>query len=296
MSRAGGRVASRDSIVTIVIATVLASPVLVGIAYSIAASVGALGAGTSGGGSRFASVSRVGQVLGDDRTWAGLVWSLSVATAATFGATVAAITIAVTFRGGRLHERIGRALAAAPLPLPHLVAAVLGVWTLGQSGMLARLALALGLIATPADMPALVYDRWGVGLVLTMAWKETAFLSVVAAALLQTRTSVMEEVARTLGASEWATMRRVTIPLLWRGLLPAVVAVFVFVVGSYETAALLAPSVPLALPLQVAERVADPDLSRRGEAYVVTLLLLAIGVVAVIAHEWVRARWEPVEG
>jgi hypothetical protein len=61
--------------------------------------------------------------------------------------------------------------------------------------------------------------------------------------------------------------------------------------GNWEAAALLAPSRPLALPLLAAERAADPDLARRADAYVVTLLLLALGALAVAAHEWTRARW-----
>jgi putative spermidine/putrescine transport system permease protein len=141
-------------------------------------------------------------------------------------------------------------------------------------------------------MPALVYDRWGIGLVLTMAWKESAFLAVVATTLLSTRTHDIEEVARTLGARPLQTFARVTWPMLWRGLLPAIIAVFIFVAGSYEAAALLAPSDPLVLPLLVAERAADPDLMRRNDAYVISLLLLGIAALAVMAHEWTRARWE----
>ena len=280
----------RATLVALLASMLVAAPVLVGIAYAAAASMGIAGAGAG-----TASAARLIRVLNDGQTWAGLVWSVSAAAVATVAATGGAIAVAVCFRGGGLSDRMARALAAAPLPLPHLVAAALAVWVLGQSGMLARVAFALGWIAAPSAMPPLIYDQWGVGLVLTMAWKEMAFLSVVATALLSTRTAAAEEAARTLGASEWETFHRVTFPVLWRGLVPAVVAVFIFVVGSYEAAALLAPSSPLALPLLVAERSADPDLARRGDAYVVTLLLLGMGIVAVIAHEWVRARWESLE-
>ena len=287
---AAGRTDRRDTLVALLVSVLVAAPVLVGIAYAAAASAGVVGAGAGA-----VSAVRLIRVLSDGQTWAGLVWSVSVAGVATVVATAGAVAIAVCFRGSGLSDRVARALAAAPLPLPHLVAAALAVWVLGQSGMLARVAFTIGLIAAPSAMPPLIYDRWGVGLVLTMAWKEMAFLSVVATALLSTRTAAAEETARTLGATSWETFRRVTFPVLWRGLVPAVVAVFIFVVGSYEAAALLAPSSPLALPLLVAERAADPDLGRRGDAYVVTLLLLGMGIVAVFAHEWVRARWESLE-
>jgi len=102
-------------------------------------------------------------------------------------------------------------------------------------------------------------------------------------------------VARTLGARPAAVFRRVTWPLLWRGLLPAVVAVFVFVASTYEATAVLAPSDPLALPLLTLERYTDADLSRRGDAFVLVLLGMAVSLLAVAAHEWARSRWDRFE-
>ncbi|HEU4700158.1 MAG TPA: ABC transporter permease subunit, partial [Gemmatimonadales bacterium] len=164
-----------------------------------------------------------------------------------------------------------------------------------QSGLLARLGHAAGLVATPADMPPLVYDRWGIGLVLTLAWKETPFLALLAVSVLATRGRALEEAARGLGAGTAARLRRVTLPLLWRGLLPGVIAVFVFAAGSFETALLLAPSDPLALPLLTAERAENLGLDARADAFVLALLAFAVAALAVAAHEWARARWEGLE-
>jgi putative spermidine/putrescine transport system permease protein len=262
-------------------------PALVGIAYSAAASVGLAGAGARG-----FTAARVAAVLGDAETWAGLAWTLWVAGASTALATAAAVGVAVAFRGSRPADRLARSLAALPLPVPHVVAAAAAVLALGQSGLLARVAVALGAARGPQDVPALVYDPAGVGLVLTLAWKEFAFLAVVSTTLLAGRGVAAEEAARTLGAGRWATFARVTWPALWRGLLPSLAAVFIFAAGNYEAAALLAPSDPTALPLLTVERAEDPDLSRRADAHVVTLLTLALGAAAVAAHEWARARAE----
>lgn len=267
----------------------VAAPVLVGIAYAAVASAGVTGPGAAG-----ASVERFARVLGDRATWSGLGFSVWVAALSTTLATGAAVATAMLFRGVTRLDRVARALAVLPLAVPHLVAGALGVWVLGQSGLAARLLAAAGIVRVPADMPALVYDRWGLGLALTMAWKEFAFLVVVATAFLALQARGVEEAARTLGANPFVTFRRITWPILWRGLLPAVIAVFIFVAGSYEAAALLAPSNPLALTLIVADRAGDPDLARRGDAYVVSLLLLGLAAMAVVAHEWTRARWQPL--
>jgi putative spermidine/putrescine transport system permease protein len=283
--RASGRPGDRWGLLA---GFLLALPVLVGVGYALAGAWGVVGAGAEAGGGALQPWARV---VGERATWEGIGWSLWVAGASTALSTLLAMVLAVAFRGtGRL-DGTARALALIPLPLPHLVAAVGAVLVLGQSGVLARTAHALGLAQLPADLPALVADPWGVGLILALVWKEVPFLALVAFSILASRGTALEEAARTLGAGPWATFRHVTLPVLWRGMLPPVVAVFTFVVGSWEVAVLLAPSDPLALPLQIMERHADPALARRGDAWVLVLIALGLAAAAVALHERLRARW-----
>jgi putative spermidine/putrescine transport system permease protein len=265
-------------------AALVAAPVLAGVGYSALAALGVVGVGATG-----LSASRLARALGDPLTWRALGWSVRVALLATLLAGAAAVLLAAAFRGARFTDRVGRALAVLPLPLPPVVAATSALFVLGQSGLLARLGYAAGVVRTPADMPALVFDPAGWAVVLALAWKEAPYLTLVAGALLVGRGTEAEEAARTLGATPWQAFRRVTWPALWRGLLPALVAVFAFAAGSYEVAALLGPSDPPALPVLMLERYEDLDLARRGEGYVLTLLALLLAAVAVAAHEGARA-------
>ena len=272
-------------------ALLAALPTLVGVAYAVAAATGLAGFGAGR-----ASLDRIVRVLGEAEVWRGLAWTLGTAAAATLLATAGAVLLAVAFRGTAPGDRAARALAVLPMAVPHLVAAALFVLLLGQSGFVARVLHAAGLANAPGAMPALVYDRWGIGFVLALAWKELPFLSLLAFSVLATRGPDLEETARSLGAGPREVFRRVTWSMLWRGLLPGVIAVFAFVAGSYEAAVLLAPSDPLALPMLTWERYTDPDLARRGDAYVLVLVGLAASGLAVGLHEWARARWEPFEG
>jgi putative spermidine/putrescine transport system permease protein len=271
-------------------ALAVALPVLVGIGYSALASLGLTGAGAAGAGT-----GRLVAVLGEPVVWTGLAWSLWVAAASTGLAAVGAVLLAALFRREAGLDRMARLFAVLPLPIPHLAAAVAGLLLLGQSGLLARLLASLGLLSDPGAMPALVYDRAGIGLILTLAWKELAFLALVAFSVVATRGERRVVVARTLGAMPVEVGRRVTWPLLWRGLLPVVVAAFVFVASTYEATAVLAPSDPLALPLLTLERYTDADLSRRGDAFVLVLLGMTVSLLAVAAHEWARSRWDRYE-
>jgi putative spermidine/putrescine transport system permease protein len=274
-----------------VAALAAALPSLVGIGYAVAAATGLAGFGARG-----FSLHRIAQVLADGTVWRGLLWTLGTAAAATLIATAGAVLLAVTFRGMGAGDRAARALAVLPLAVPHLVAALVFVLLLGQSGFVGRLLHAAGLAYSPGALPALVYDRWGIGFVLALAWKELPFLSLLAFSVLATRGPELEETARSLGAAPAEVFRRVTWPMLWRGLLPGVIAVFAFVAGSYEAAVLLAPSDPLALPLLTWERYTDPDLARRPDAFVLVLVGLAVAGAAVALHEWARTHWESFEG
>ncbi len=270
----------------------VALPVFFGIAYSTLAVLGVVGAGASAN----ADATRLLAVFGDASTWRGLGWSVYVAAVSTALATVGAALVAIAFaQHGRLNA-LGRSVATLPLPVPHLVAAATALFVLGQSGLLARLLHAIGLIDAPADMPALVYDRAGIALISALAWKELPFLAVVAIALRTSQSYELTEAARTVGASSWRVARDITWPLLWRGLMPAVVATFVFAFGSYESAVLLAAIDPAPLPVLTMERFADPALARRGEAYGLALLALVVAALAVVAHEYTRARWSGLSG
>jgi putative spermidine/putrescine transport system permease protein len=174
-----------------------------------------------------------------------------------------------------------------------VAAALAALLIFGQSGLLSRLTYTLGLTATPADFPPLVYDRAGVSLVFAFAWKELPYLTVTAMAVLLTDTRELEEVARTLGATARQAFWRVTWPQLWRGTAPAAIAAFAFLIGHYEMPALLAPSDPTALSILIYERAVDPNLLRRGEAHVLGLIALAISGLLVVAHASWRARVEP---
>ncbi|HET8625433.1 MAG TPA: ABC transporter permease subunit [Gemmatimonadales bacterium] len=274
------------------IAALLAAlPTLVGVGYAAGAATGLIGFGAAG-----FSLRRVASVLGELTVWRGVAWTLTTAAAATLLATAGAVLVATVFRGTARGDRAARALAVLPLVVPHLVAAAVFVFLFGQSGFLARAIHAAGVADAQGVVPTLVYDPLGIGFILALAWKELPFLSLLAFSVLSTRGPELEETARSLGADRRDVFRRVTWPILWRGLLPGVVAVFAFVAGSYEAAILLAPSEPVALPLLTWERYTDPDLARRADAFVLVLVGIGLAAIAVAVHEWARARWERFEG
>jgi putative spermidine/putrescine transport system permease protein len=274
MTKGLGRVAPVLLVLTV-------APIIVGLTYSVGGALGVLGPGAAG-----ASMSRVTHALGSGETWRSLGWTLMVAGVATLAAMIAAVSVAA-----RLWDSaMGRRLALVPLAVPHLAAALGVLLLLGQSGLLSRLAFGGGLIANPAQFPAIVYDQLGVGLAVSFFWKEFPFLALTAFAVRASLPPAWLEAAKSLGATSRQVHAAVIRPLLVRGITPAAISVFAYLVGQYEMATLLGPSTPPALAVLTYERITDPMTEHRGEAYVLAVLAMLLSFVLVGAYAMTRNR------
>ncbi len=280
-------IADKRSLASLWPVALVALPPLIGVGYAAWASFGLIGVANSG-----PTLEYLQSVAASHTTWVAVAWTLWIATASTVLATIAAVLLAVTFRAESKTDRIGRMVALLPLPVPHVVAALSSLLILSQSGLLSRVGNAAGIFSSPAQMPPLVYDRLGVGLIFALVWKEIPFLALIAFTVLKSRGGLLEESARSLGAGRFQTFFYATWPVLWRGMLPGIVAVATFVAGSYETAALLAPSRPLALPLLTMERYTNAAMELRPEAFALAGFSLLVSLAAVAAFGAMMSRAE----
>lgn len=214
--------------------------------------------------------------------WPALGFSLWVSAASTALAALGALLLAVALSGGR-RPAGGATLLLLNLNLafPHLVWAVALSLLLSQSGLLARLAAALGLIDGAAEFPVLVRDRYGLGIILHYVSKEIPFLALIVLAVLRTQGGAYELVAENLGAGPWQRVRHVTIPLVLPALLSGAALVFAFVLGAYEVPALLGVRYPRTLAVLALEFFVNPDLSRRAEGMAISLLISLVVLAAV---------------
>lgn len=213
--------------------------------------------------------------------WGALGFSLWVGGAATLISAGGALLLAVALSGRGAAGGGGSILALnANLALPHLVWAVALLLLLSQSGLLARGAAALGLIATPAEFPVLVRDRAGLGIILHYVSKEIPFLTLIVLAVLRTQGHAYSDVAATLGAGPWLRLRRVTLPLVWPGLAAGALLVFAFVFGAYEVPALLGVRYPRALAVLALDYFLNPDLGRRAEGMAISMIMALVVVGA----------------
>jgi len=100
-----------------------------------------------------------------------------------------------------------------------------------------------------------------------------------------------EDVARTLGASEWRVLFTVTLPLAARAILSGAVLAFARAIGEFGATIVVAGNIPgrtQTLALAIYDRV---QLGRDSEAYRLVLISVAIAFAAIwIAETALRRR------
>lgn len=224
------------------------------------------------------------EVLTDNNFLQSLWVTFQIAFLSTLLSTVLAVGVAFVLRDRFAGSQLSTFLFQVPIPIPHLVVANGIVTLVTQSGLIARLIAAVGLLTEPSQFPVLVFDRAGIGIILTYLWKEAPFIGLVVLAILKSVGPEYEELARTLGANRWQRFWFVLLPLILPGVLSSSIIVFAFVFASYEIPQLLGVRFPTTLPVWAFDKYQDPDLNLRPEAMAVSIILTVVSIILLVAY------------
>ena len=223
-------------------------------------------------------------VLTDSNFLQSLWLTFRIAAVTTVLSSVIAVGFALVLRQKFAGSRFATFMFQIPLPVPHLVAASGIILLITQSGLIARFGTAVGVIDTPADFPALVFDRTGIAIILTFLWKEVPFVGLVVLAILQSVGPQYEEQARTLGANARQRFFSVLLPLIMPGVLSTSIIIFAFTFANYEIPLLLGVRFPATLPVVAFRQYQDPDLALRPEAMAISVVLAFVAILLLVAY------------
>ena len=223
--------------------------------------------------------------------WAGLRFSLWISLSSTVLSALITLCIVslLDVRSTTSQRRFLRGLNFN-LALPHMVWAIGFLLIASQSGLIARLAHALGLIDAPADFPVIVRDRWGVGIIATYIAKEVPFLLLIVLGVIRSQAQSYDLVAENLGANRWQRLRMVTMPLIAPSLLAGSLLVFAFIFGAYEVPALLGVRFPEMLSVVALDFFLNPDLRARAEGMAISVMMTVVVLLIVVGVLRVRRR------
>lgn len=223
-------------------------------------------------------------VLTDRNFYQSLWLTFRIALVATVISSILAVGFALVLRQTFAGSKVATFMYQIPLPVPYLVAASGVILLFTQSGLIARLGVAAGLMEVPADFPAVVFDRAGIAIIMTFVWKAVPFIGLVVLAILQSVGPEYEEQARTLGANARQRFFWVLLPLIMPGLMSTSIIIFAFTFANYEIPLLLGVRFPSTLPVVAFRQYRDPDLALRPEAMTISIILAVVAVLLLLAY------------
>ena len=228
------------------------------------------------------------EVLGPAE-WTALWLSLKVAFWATLCSLPLGIAVAYALSRGRFFGRQAlNILVHLPLVMPPVVTGYLLLLSFGRTGPLGEAFEAL------------------FGLIFAFRWTGAALAAAVMGFPLMVRAirlsldavdPGLEEAASTLGASRWAVLRRVTLPLAWPGIVAGAVLGFAKGMGEFGATVTFVSNIPgetQTLALSIDTLLEIPG----GEPLALRLAVISVGIaaVALILSEWLASRVQTRRG
>lgn len=213
---------------------------------------------------------------------------LSVRTAllATLLSVLIGVPVALVLARGGIPDsvlKVVRTLVLLPLVLPPVVGGIALIATYGRRGVVGQLVLPFGIEIGFSTL----------AVVMAQAFVAMPFLILTLEGALRSRSTELEAIALTLGASPTRALRTVTLPLLWPSLLTGTVLTFARALGEFGATLTFAGSlsgVTRTLPLEI---YLQREVDQRAAVAMSILLVVVAAVIVTVAY---RAPGGPGSG
>ncbi|MFD1512862.1 ABC transporter permease [Halomarina rubra] len=207
--------------------------------------------------------------LGDPTVVSAAATSLVAALASATLAAVFGLPLAYWLARAEGRARtLVTALVVLPLVLPPIVSGMVLLTVVGPTTLLGSLAAANGVPLT----------RSLAGVVLAQTFVASPFVVVTATAAFEGVDPRLEAASRSLGKRRLTTVRRVTLPLAWPGVLAGVTLAFARSMGEFGATVMLA-YYPRTMPVQIWVSFTTLGLDA---AFPVAVVLVGVAVVTLV--------------
>jgi len=165
-------------------------------------------------------------------------------------------------------QTLATAVVVLPLVLPPIVSGMLLLTIVGPETLLGRLAAENGIALT----------RSTAGIVLAQTFVASPFVVITAKAAFEAVDPALESASQSLGKSRLTTVRRITLPIAWPGILAGITLAFARAIGEFGATIMLA-YYPRTMPVQIWVSFTTLGLDN---AFPVAVVLVGIAVVTLV--------------
>ncbi len=195
---------------------------------------------------------------------------------------ILSVPLALLIRKNFLGRKLFSGLYKLPMAVPGIIVGLMVIVVFERGGFLDRLVAPVGL-----EMPKLVRDDWGVGVILASVWKQIPFMTLIITSAFAAIPEDIRYASRTLGASRLKTVLFVEVPLAMPGITAAILLTFIGSMGSYAIPDIVGP--PTARPLSVL-MVQEFNQGRFNQVYAMGMVLSLFAVLVLLAYYSLTSR------
>ncbi|PYG56622.1 putative spermidine/putrescine transport system permease protein [Rhizobium sp. UGM030330-04] len=195
------------------------------------------------------------------------------------------VPLALLIRKSFLGRKLFSGLYKLPMAVPGIIVGLMVIVVFERGGFLDRLVAPLGL-----ELPKLVRDDWGIGVILASVWKQIPFMTLIITSAFAAIPEDIRHASRTLGASRLKTFFFVEVPLAMPGITAAILLTFIGSMGSYAIPDIVGP--PTARPLSVL-MIQEFNQGRFNQVYAMGMVLSLFAVSVLILYYSLTSRIGP---
>lgn len=221
------------------------------------------------------------QVLTDPDFLHNFMHTFCIATISTVLSTIIGVLLAMLLVAKARKWKYLRLIYKLPMIVPHMVAAFMVMDFLSQGGLIARFLFHFGIINDMQQFPIFVYDKHGIGIVLTYLWKEIPFITLMVYSVMDKINGHLRDAAYNLGASPAQVWYKIVLPLSWPSIISAAVIVFAYTFGAFEIPYLVGGIYPMTLPVWAFKTHINANLYKRPEALAISMIIALVSIIAV---------------
>ncbi len=206
-----------------------------------------------------------------------LVMSAYYGIVPVLGTLPIAISLALVLRRHFFGRALFNGLYKIPMAVPGIIAALVVMTLFDRGGFADRVLAPMGL-----SLPRMVRDPWGIGVILTLIWKQVPLMTLVISGALASIPEDIGQAARSLGAGRWRALWLVELPLALPSLSVAALLSFISNLGSYAVPDLLGPASPKPLAVHMVEEF---GLGNLGAVDAMGVVLSVFAAVVMVGQE-----------
>lgn len=232
------------------------------------------------------TLTHYGQVLSSPGFIRDLVFTLFIAlTAATLSVVIGTL---LAFRLTRTQIPWLKSLVAKVMQfgmvLPYLYMIFMVTLLFSKTGLYSRFLFALGAIEGLSDFPTLIYEPYGIGILLVFILKGIPFVTLFLLNMMDNINTTYDDVASSLGAGSFQLFRRVYLPLCSDLIVWTLMVLLAYDIGAFEVPYLLGSLKPQVLSVKLFSAYMSPSVETVSLTMAIALLLFIIGLLLVTLY------------